>query len=81
MAKNVPCQRKHREILPKTEGIFFAQVVNSMILQIQDYCEICSEILEFFKVSLPYEISANIGHWHRGNFQSDRENRDFAKMI
>ena len=34
----IPCQGKHREFgnFAKTQGIWFAQVVNSLILKIQD---------------------------------------------
>ena len=36
--KKNPCQRKHREFgnFAKTQGIWFAQVVNSLILKVKD---------------------------------------------
>ena len=39
MAKTIPCHGKHREIgnFAKTQGILFAQVVNSMILDMRRY--------------------------------------------
>ena len=38
MAKKIPCQGKHRESgnFAKTQGIWFAQVVNSLILKVKD---------------------------------------------
>ena len=38
MAKKNPCQGKHREFgnFAKTQGIWFAQVVNSLILKVKD---------------------------------------------
>ena len=45
MAKRNPSQRKHREFgnFAKTQGILFAQVVNSLIQKVEGYCDICSE--------------------------------------
>ena len=38
MAKRIHCQGKHREFgnFAKTQGIWFAQVVNSLILKVKD---------------------------------------------
>ena len=38
MAKNIPCQGKHREFgnFVKTQGISLAQVVNALILKVKD---------------------------------------------
>ena len=38
MAKKNPCQGKHRDFgtFAKTQGIWFAQVVNSLILKVKD---------------------------------------------
>ena len=37
MAKNIPCQGKHREFgnFVKTQGILLAQVVNALILKVK----------------------------------------------
>ena len=37
MAKQIPCEGKHREFgnFAKTQGIWFAQVVNSLILKLK----------------------------------------------
>ena len=45
MAKKIPCQGKHREFgnFAKTQGIWFAQVVNSLILKVKKYFSICCE--------------------------------------
>ena len=49
--KRNPCQGKHKEFgnFANTQGIWFAQVVNFLILKIQDYCDICHKILQFFQ--------------------------------
>ena len=38
MVKRIPCQGKHREFgnVAKTQGIWFAQVVDSLILKVKD---------------------------------------------
>ena len=38
MSKRIPCQGKHREFgnFAKTQGILFAQVVNSVIQKVKD---------------------------------------------
>ena len=50
MAKNNPCQVKHREIgnFAKTHGIWFAQVVNSLILKVKDISIFATKISENF---------------------------------
>ena len=47
MAKKIPCQGKHRDFgnFAKTQGIWFAQVVNSLILKVKDISKICSKNL------------------------------------
>ena len=49
MAKKNHCQGKHREFgnLAKTQGILFAQVVNSLILKVKDIA-----IFSFFSQKL-----------------------------
>ena len=50
MAKRIPCQGKHRDFgnFAKTQGIWFAQVVNSLILKVKDITEFAAEISKFF---------------------------------
>ena len=50
MAKNIPCQEKHREFgkFAKTQGIWFAQVVNSRILKVEDISIFAVEIPNIF---------------------------------
>ena len=47
--KKNPCQRKHREFgnLAKTQGIWFAQVVNSLILKVKDMLVFAAKISKF----------------------------------
>ena len=46
MAKEIPCQEKHREFgnFAKTHGIWFAQVVNSLILKVSDIAIFAAKI-------------------------------------
>ena len=46
MAKENPCQGKHREIgnFVKTQEICFAQVVNSLILKVKDILKFAAKI-------------------------------------
>ena len=50
MAKKNPCQGKHREIgnFVKTQGIWFSQVVNSLILKVKDITIFAARISNFF---------------------------------
>ena len=45
-----PCQGKHREFgnFAKTQGILFAQVVNSLILKVKDILVFAANISRFF---------------------------------
>ena len=49
MAKKIPCQGKHRESgnFAKTQGIWFAQVVNSLILKVKDVLIFAAKISIF----------------------------------
>ena len=51
MAKIIPCQGKHREFgnFAKTQGILFAQVVNSLILKVKDIAIFAAKISIFFQ--------------------------------
>ena len=44
--KNIPCQGKHREFgnFAKTQGIWFAQVVNFLILKVKDISKFAATI-------------------------------------
>ena len=46
MAKEIPCQGKHREFgnFAKIQGIWFAQVVNSLILKVKDISKFAVKI-------------------------------------
>ena len=80
MAKKNPCQGKHREFgnFAKTQGSWFAQVVNSLILKVNDISIFAAKISIFsggagirqFYVC----IVTNHVNWHRENLRSDREN-------
>ena len=49
MVKEIPCQGKHREFrnFGKTQGISFAQVVNSLILKVKDISMFAAKISKF----------------------------------
>ena len=86
MAKKNPCQGKHRQFgnFAKTQAIWFAQVVNSLILKVKDISIFAAEIsknVQFIfdgglicKVSFVYVIVSNHINWHRGNLRPNREN-------
>ena len=46
IGKMIPCQGKHREFrnFAKTQGIWFAQVVNSLILKLNDISKFAVKI-------------------------------------
>ena len=90
MTHKNPCQGKHREfeILPKTgktQGIWFAQVVNSLILKVKYISIFAAKIPNFFKLgkclfSFVYVIVTNDVSWHRENLRLDRENTGILKV-
>ena len=49
MTQKIPCQGKHREFghFAKTQGIFFGQVVNSLILNVKDIAIFAAKISIF----------------------------------
>ena len=53
MATQKNCQGKHREFgnFAKTQGILFAQVVNSLILKVKDTAIFAAKISIFFPVA------------------------------
>ena len=80
MAKKNPCQGKHREFgnIAKTQGIWFAQVVNFLILKVNDILIFATRIFfseagKVCQVSFVYIIVTNHVNWHRENLCSDRE--------
>ena len=50
VAKKNPCQGKHREFgnFAKTQGIWFAQVVNSLMTKVKDIAIFAGKISIFF---------------------------------
>ena len=72
---------------PKTQGIWFAQVVNPLILKVKDISKFVAKIYIFFfkaglvcQVNFVYGIVTNRVNWHKGNLRSDRENTGNSKM-
>ena len=49
--KKNPCQRKHREFgnFAKTQGIWFAQVINSLILKVKDISIFVAKVSKNFQ--------------------------------
>ena len=81
MAKINPGQVKHSGFghFAKTQGIWFAQVVNSLILQVKDISIFAANIYILLKMdksatSILCLIVTNHVNWHRENLRSDREN-------
>ena len=85
MAKEIPCQGKRREFgnfaktQEKTQGILFAQVVNSLMPNVKDIAIFAAKISIFFRswIGLQYAnrsaIVTNDVNWHRENLRLDRE--------
>ena len=90
MAKKNPCHGKHREFgnFAKTQRIWLAQDVNSLIPKVKDFCR--EKIIKFpiyfsMWISLPslsfmYVVVTNHVNWHNKNLRSDRENTGNLKM-
>ena len=73
--------------LAKTQGILFAQVVNSLILKVKNIVLFATRFLSFFleagyvsQISFVYVIVTNHVNWHRENLGSDRENPGSFRM-
>ena len=71
----------------KIQGIWFAQVVNSLIPKVKDISIFAVKIPNLFfeagyvyQVSLVYVIVSNLVNWHRENLPSDREKTGNLKM-
>ena len=66
MAEKIPCQGKHREFgnFAKTQGILFAQVVNSLILKVKDIAIFAAKISIFFQswIGLPTQFCVCNSH-------------------
>ena len=82
MVKKIPCQGiwKFCQNRGKTQGIWFAQVVNSLILKVKEISIFAAKNSQkkfeagyVFQVSSVYVIVTNHVNWHRENLQSDRE--------
>ena len=88
MAKNIPCQGKHREFgnFTKTQGMWFAQVVNSLILKVKNNSLFALKISKFLlkldksAKSFFCVIVTNHVNWHRKKLGSDRKNTGNLKM-
>ena len=61
----------------KTQQIWFAQFVNSLVLKVKDILKFAVKISNFFfkldKVSFVYKKVTNHVIWHRENLPTDRE--------
>ena len=88
IAKN--SQGKHREFgnFATTQGICFAQLVNSLILKVTNIAIFAAknsptnfEAGYVFQVSVVYVKVTNHVNWHRENLQSDGKNREFENEI
>ena len=88
-----PLHRENREndkkkfCQGKTQGIWFAQVVNSLILKVKDISILVVNISKFLlklaqvcQVSFVYVIVRNDLYWHRENMWLNRENTGNSKM-
>ena len=77
--KKNPCQEKNREFrnFAKTQGILFAQVVNSLILKVTDIAIFAAKISIGSFVCV---IVTNYANWHREKLWSDRENTGNLKI-
>ena len=78
MAKEIPCQGKHREIgnIGKRQGICFSHFVNSLILKVKDILIFPAKISKHFEVCQINFVSAivtNHVNWHRKNLRLGRE--------
>ena len=88
MGKKNPCQGKHREFgnVSKTQGIWFAQFVNSLNIMMKDISIFATKISNFYlsfksaKSVLCVGIVTNHVNWHRENLQSDGENTGNMKI-
>ena len=66
MDQQIPYQGKHREFgnFAKTQGIWFAQVVNSHILEVKDISNFAAEIKKKSDLFLKVDKSAKSVLWH-----------------
>ena len=90
MEKKIPCQGKHREFgnFAKTQGIWFAQVINSLILKVKDLSIFAVKISKkkikagyVCQVSFVYVIVTNNVNWHRENLRLDREFENVIEWV
>ena len=85
--QKIPCQGKHSEFgnFAKTQGMWFAQGLNSLILKVKDISIFAAKFFLFFfevhQVSFVYVIVTNHVNWHRENLQLDREKTEKTQGI
>ena len=89
LTKENPCQGKHRECgkFAETQGIWFAQVKNSLILKVKDISMFAAKIPKSFfeagyvcRVIFIYVIATNHVNCHRENLRSDWEKTQNLKI-
>ena len=89
MDQKNPCQGKRREFgnFAKTQGILFAQVVNSLILKVEDIAIFAAKKSIFSRswIGLPTQFCVCNSHKSRKlaqeNLRMDRENTEFENTI
>ena len=64
-----------------TQGIWFAQVINSLILKLQDIATFAAKLSNIFEVSFVYEIDVNFLNMHGEHFWLDLKNRKNAENL
>ena len=72
-----PCPVREFGNYAKTQGIWFAPVVNSLILLVKDISIFAAKNFQ----TLHWVIVTNHVHWRRENLLLDRKNREFENAI
>ena len=85
MAEKNPRQGKTQGNFAKTQGILFAQIVNSLVLKVMNIPIFATKISMFFRswksqVGVVYVIVTHHINSHRKNMWSDMENTGNLKM-
>ena len=89
-SKNDSCKGKHRDFgkVVKTQGISYAPVLNSLVLNINDIVIFAAKFTIFFlktesvcQVSFEHETVTNHLKPHRENMQLNRENTEFENEL
>ena len=77
-----PPWNEKKTLSGKTQGIWFAQVVNSLILKVKDISILAAKISNYISkldksaksvLCMLYNVVTNDVNWHRTNLWSDRE--------